>query len=100
MYGKPQLVAFTRLSFCQEWLHQFRYSRVQSVLDYPPPHSGPLFWFLSKDPYMESPNQYRSQHSCFARNGIGCVRVNELALKLQIWFKELLNGLGGLSGRR
>ena len=32
--------------------------------------------------------------------GICCVRVNELALKLQILFRELLNGLGGLSGRR
>ena len=36
----------------------------------------------------------------FGNFGIGCVRVNELALKLQILFRELLNGLGGLSGRR
>ena len=37
---------------------------------------------------------------CITRFGnfrIGCVRVNELALKLQIWFRELLNGLGGRS---
>ena len=35
---------------------------------------------------------------CITRFGhfsIGCVRVNELALKLQIWFTKLLNGLGG-----
>ena len=39
------------------------------MLDYLPPHSGPLFWFLSRDPCMESPNQYLSQEPCFARNG-------------------------------
>ena len=35
---------------------------------------------------------------CITRFGhfsIGCVRVNELALKLQMSFKELLNGPGG-----
>ena len=40
---------------------------------------------------------------CSTRLGhfsVGCVRVNELALKLQIWFREPLNGLEGLSGRR
>ena len=40
---------------------------------------------------------------CITRFGhfsIGCVRVNELARKLQIGFKELLNGLGRLSGQR
>ena len=63
MYGKPQPVPFTKLLFCQEWLHEFRDARVQSVLDYPPPHFGPLFWFLSKDPCMESPNQYLSPDS-------------------------------------
>ena len=36
----------------------------------------------------------------FGNFGIGCVRLYELALKLQIWFRELLNGLGVLSGRR
>ena len=56
MYGKPQLVPFTRALFCQEWLHQFQDPRVESVLDYPPPHFGPRFWFLSRDPCMESPN--------------------------------------------
>ena len=66
-YGKPQLVPFTRALFCQEWLHPFRDPRVQSVLDYPPPHSRPLFWFLSKDPCMGSPNQYLSPKPCFAR---------------------------------
>ena len=42
---------------------------VQSVLDYPPPHFGPLFWFLARDPCMESPNRYLSPAPCFARNG-------------------------------
>ena len=69
MYGKPQLVPFTRTLFCQEWLHQFRDPRVQTVLDYPPPHFGPLFWFLSREPCMETPNQYLSPEPCFARNG-------------------------------
>ena len=69
MYGQPQLVPFTRALFCQEGLHQFRDPRVESVLDYPPPHFGPLFWFLSKDPCMESPNQYLSPEPYFARNG-------------------------------
>ena len=69
MYGKPQLVPFTRALFCQEWLHHVRDPRVQTVLDYPPPHFGPLFWFLSRDPCMESPNQYLSPQPCFARNG-------------------------------
>ena len=39
---------------------------------------------------------------CITRFGhfnLGLVSVNELALQLQIWFRELLNGLGGLSGR-
>ena len=35
----------------------------------------------------------------FGHLGIGCVRVNELALKLQIWFREQLKGPRGLSGR-
>ena len=69
MYGKPQLVPFSKALFCQEWLHHFRDPRVHSVLDYPPPHFGPLFWFLSKEPCMESPNQYLSAEPCFARNG-------------------------------
>ena len=69
MYGKFQRIPFTRALFCQEWLHQFRDPRVQTVLDYPPPHFGPLFWFLSRDPCMESPNQYLSPRYCFAKNG-------------------------------
>ena len=69
MCGQPQLVPFTTALFCQEWLHQFRDPRVESVHDYPPPHFGPVFWFLSKDPCMESPNQYLSPKPCFARNG-------------------------------
>ena len=40
MYGKPQPVAFTRALFCPEWLHQFRDPRVESVLNYPPFHTG------------------------------------------------------------
>ena len=56
-YRKPQPVPFTIALFCQEWLHQFRDPSVQSVFDYPPPHCEPLFWFLSKDPRMESPNR-------------------------------------------
>ena len=73
MYGKPKPIAFTRALFCQEWLHQFGDPRVQTVLDYPSPHFGPLFWFLSRDPCMESTNQYLSPEPCFARNGcISC----------------------------
>ena len=68
-YGKPQLVPFTTALFCQEWLHQFRDPRVQSVLDCPPPYYGPLFWFLSRDPCMENPNRCLSPEPCFARNG-------------------------------
>ena len=56
MYGKPHPVLFTRALFCQEWLHHFRDPRVESVLNYPLPPSGLLFWFLSRDPCMESPN--------------------------------------------
>ena len=56
MYGKPQLIPFTIALFSQEWLRKFRDPRVESVLDYLPPQFGPLFWFLSKDPCMESPN--------------------------------------------
>ena len=69
MYGKPQPVPLTRALFCQEWLHQFRDRRVQSVLDCPPPHSKPLFWLLSRDPCTESPNKYFSTETYFARNG-------------------------------
>ena len=60
MYGKPQPVPFTRTFFCQDCSNQFRDPRVQSVLDYPPPHSAPLFWLVSRKPCMESPNQYLS----------------------------------------
>ena len=69
MHGKPQPVPFTGALFCQEWLHQFRDPRVESVLDYPHPHLGPVFWFLSRDPCRESPNQYLSPQPCFAKNG-------------------------------
>ena len=69
MYQKFQRIPFTRALFCQEWLHHFRDPRVQTVLDYPPPHFGPLFWFLSRDPCMESPNHYLSPRYCFAKNG-------------------------------
>ena len=69
MYGKPEPVPFTRALFCWEWLHHFRHPRVETVLICPPPHFGPLFWFLSKDPYMESPNAYLSPQPCFAKNG-------------------------------
>ena len=67
MYGKPQPVPFTRTFFCQDYSNQFRDPRVQSVLDYPPPHSAPLFWLVSKKPCMESPNQYLSPKPSFAR---------------------------------
>ena len=69
MYGKPQPVPFTIALFCQQWLHPFRDPRVESVLDYPPPHFGAVFWFLLRDPCMESPNHYVSPEPCFARNG-------------------------------
>ena len=67
MYGKPQPVPFTRTFFCQDCSNQFRDPRVQSVLDYPPPPSAPLFWLVSKEPCMESPNQYLSPEPFFAR---------------------------------
>ena len=60
MYGKPQPVPFTRNLICQDCSNQFRDPKVKSVLDYPPPPSAPLFWFVSKEPCMESPNQYLS----------------------------------------
>ena len=69
MYGKPQPAPFTRALFCQEWLHDFGDPRFPTVLDYPPRHFGPVFWFLSKDPCIESPNWYLSPEPCFARNG-------------------------------
>ena len=67
MYGKPQPVPFTRTFFCQDCSNQFRDPRVQSVLDYPPPPSVPLFWLVSRKPCMESPNQYLSPEPFFAR---------------------------------
>ena len=67
MYGKPQPVPFTRTFICQDCSNQFRDLRVQSVLDYPPPPSAPLFWLVSKEPCMESPNQYLSPEPSFAR---------------------------------
>ena len=67
MYGKPQPVPVTRTFFCQDCFNQLRDPRVQSVLDYPPPHSAPLFWLVSKEPCMESPNQFLSREPFFAR---------------------------------
>ena len=67
MYGKPQPVPFTRSLNCRDCSNQFREPRVQSVLDYPPPPSAPLFWLVSKEPCMESPNQYLSSEPSFAR---------------------------------
>ena len=67
MYGKPQPVPFTRTFFCQDCSNQFRDPRVQSVLDYPPPPSAPLFWLVSRKPCMESPNQYLSPEPFFAQ---------------------------------
>ena len=67
MYGKPQPVPFTRTSNCSDCSNQFRDPRVQSVLDYPPPHTSPLFWLVSKEPCMESPNQYLSPKPGIAR---------------------------------
>ena len=60
MYAKPQPVPFTRALNCQERSNQFRDPRVKSMLDYPPPRSTPLLWFVSKEPCMQSPNQYLS----------------------------------------
>ena len=67
MYGKPQPIPFTRTFFCQDCSNQFRDARVQSVLDYPPPPSAPLFWLVSRKPCMENPNQYLSPEPSFAR---------------------------------
>ena len=69
MYGKPQPVPFTRALFCQEWLHHLRDPRVESVPNYPPPPSGPLLWFVSRDPCIESPNRCLSAKACLASNG-------------------------------
>ena len=66
MYGKPQPVPFTRTFFCHDCSNQFRDPRVQSVLDYPPTHSAPPFWLVSRKPCMESPNQYLSLEPSFA----------------------------------
>ena len=85
MYGKPQPIPFTRALFCQEWLHKVRDPRVQSLLDYPPPHFGPLFWFLSRDPRMESPNQYLSARHCFAKNGCISFEIQGSKLSSTIW---------------
>ena len=64
MYGKPQPVPFTRTFFCQDCSNQFRDLRVQSVLDYPPPPSAPLFWLVARKPCIgpQSPNQYLRDH--------------------------------------
>ena len=67
MCGKPQPVPFTRTLNCQDCSNQFRDPRVQRVLDYPPPPSAPRFWLVSKEPCMESPNQYLSLEPSFAR---------------------------------
>ena len=67
MYGKPLPVPFTKTFFCQDCSNQFRNPRVQSVLDYPPPPSAPLFWLVSRKPCMESPNQYLSPEPSFAK---------------------------------
>ena len=67
MYGKPQPVRFTRTFICHDCSNQFRDPRVQSVLDFPPPPSEPLFCLVSKEPCMESPNQYLSPEPSFAR---------------------------------
>ena len=67
MYGKAQPVPFTRTFICQDCSNQFRDPRVQSVLDYPPPPSAPLFWLVSKEPCMERPNLYLSPEPSFAR---------------------------------
>ena len=67
MYEKPQPVSFTKTFFCQDCSNQFRDLRVQSVVHYPPPHSAPLFWLVSRKPCMESPNQYLSPKPFFAR---------------------------------
>ena len=41
---KAPTSTFHQNLFCQDCSNQFRDPRVQSVLDYPPPHSAPLFW--------------------------------------------------------
>ena len=73
MYGKPQPPPFIRALFCQEWLDEVRYPRVQSVLDYLPPHFEAVFLFLSRHPCMESPNHHLSSEPYFARNG--CISI-------------------------
>ena len=90
IYGKPQLVPFTTALFCQECVHKFRDPRGKSVLDYPAPHFGPLFWFLSRDPCMESPNQYLSPEPCFARNG--CIYFEIQGLKVCSTIRPLTLG--------
>ena len=87
MYGKPQLVPLSRALFFQEWIHQFPDPRVPSMLDYPPPHSGPLFWFLSRDTCMESPNQYLSPEPWFSRNG--CINFEIQGSKVCLTIRPL-----------
>ena len=55
MYGKPQAVPFTRTLNCQDCSNQFRDPRVESVLDYPPPPSAPLFWFVQRNHVWKAP---------------------------------------------
>ena len=89
-YEKPQPVPLTIALFCQEWLHQFRDPRVQSVLDCPRPQCGPLFWFLSRDPCMESPNHRLSPEPCFARNG--CISFEIQGSKVCSTIRPLTRG--------
>ena len=65
--AKPQPVPFTRTFICQDCFNQLRDPSVQSVLDYPPPPSAPLFWLVARKPCMESPNKYLSPEPFFAR---------------------------------
>ena len=66
---KAQPVSFTRALNCQEWANQFRDPRVKSVLNYLPPPSAPPFWFVPKEPCMESPTSIFHQSLELPRMG-------------------------------
>ena len=98
MYGKPQPVPFTRALFCQEWMHHFRDPRAKNVVDYPPPHSTPVFWFLAKDPCMQSPNLRLSPERCFATNGCTCFEIQGLKVCSRFRPLTLRHSFGFLQG--
>ena len=97
---KAPPVPFTRTFFCQDCSNQFRDPRVQSVLDYPPPHSAPLFWLVSRKPCMESPTSTFHQNLLLPgllqpvsrSKGPKCARLSapSLCATVVVGFKETM----------